>query len=50
MAADADGVEVAKDSTRKRAGVVGSGSRSICKTARKDGGPPGTQRKVACTG
>jgi hypothetical protein len=48
MAADADRVEVAKDGTREGAGVVGGGSRSFWKTARKDGGPPETQRKVAC--
>jgi hypothetical protein len=49
-AADADRVEVAKDCTRKRAGVVGRGCRNVCKTARKDSGPPETQRKVACAG
>lgn len=46
--ADADVVEVAKDCTRKRADVVGSGSGIVCKTARKHGGPLGTQREVAC--
>ena len=46
--ADANGVEVAKDCTRKRADVLGSESRSVCITARKHGGPLGTQREVAC--
>lgn len=48
MAADADRVEVAQDGTGERTGVQWIGSRSLCKAARKHGGPPRTQRKVAC--
>jgi hypothetical protein len=48
VATDADRVEVAEDRTREGAGVAGDGSRSFWKTAREDGGPPETQRKVAC--
>jgi hypothetical protein len=44
MAADTDGMKVAKEGTGERAVVLRTGSRSFYKAARKDGGPPGTQR------
>jgi hypothetical protein len=52
MAADTDGVEIVKDVTGERTGVlrISTGvlqtrSRSFYKAARKDGGPPETQRE-----
>jgi len=52
MTTDPDGMEVAQDGARERAGVVERGGRSVrsgngkfCKTAWEDGGPPKTQRE-----
>ena len=49
MAADTDGVEVAKDSIREPAGVLRTGSRSFYRAARKDGDLLELSGLVACT-